>query len=482
MRPTVAFSLACSLSLAACGSDSGGGPDAAPEARATWYQDVAPIVAEHCMGCHRDGGIAPFALTDYDAAYEYASPMLYNIEQGIMPPWDAVDADDCTPAHAWKNDPRLTDAEIETIRRWIDDGRVEGAVDDIPDPPSTELQGITHSVEPATGYVTSGDADEFICFLLDPGVTQLRWMTGMQLVPGNPKVVHHAVTSVFPPGPELDALKAEVGVGQPFDCAGGGTLPGSYLLNVWTPGQEPMVTSSEIAIPVFAGAALVVQVHYHPAGQVNEPDRSRIDLRLSSVAPEYQYTIGAWGNAFEAPDLLPGPNDVGGSPIFFIPADEGDHSEGMRFTVSAPGETRRFPLLFAYPHMHYIGVGLKVRIERANPLAGEPASECLVNVDRWDFGWQRAYSYDEDIAYLPTVGDGDTITVDCTYDNTLDNPFVEQALEELGLTEPIDVVLGEESLDEMCLGIFGIAFENAPGAALPRDGLKLAPIDVMSIR
>ena len=123
-----------------------------------------------------------------------------------------------------------------------------------------------------------------------------------------------------------------------------------------------------------------------------------------------------------------------------------------------------------------------MKIERATPKAGEPSSECLVNVDRWDFSWQRAYSYDEDIDDLPTVGDGDIVTVDCTYDNTLNNPFVEQALQELGLPAPIDVVLGEESLDEMCLGIFGIAFENAPGATLPTEGLKLAPINPMAIR
>ena len=481
MRSPVAISLASLFALGACGSDPGGGADAGPSARATWYQDVAPIVAEHCMGCHREGGIAPFSLTEYEDAYELGSLMLYAVEQGIMPPWDAVDADDCTPRHGWKNDPRLSDAELETLRIWIEDGKVAGELDDVPEPPSTELEGITHSVTPEVGYVTSGDSDEFICFVLDPEVTQLRWMTGMQLIPGNPKVVHHAVTSVFPPGAELDALKDAVGVGQPFDCAAGATVPGSYLLNVWTPGQEPMETSPEVAIPVLAGSALVVQFHYHPAGMVNEPDASRIDLRLSATAPDLMYTIGAWGNAFQAPELLPGPNDPGGSPVFFIPADESDHSESMRFQVVTE-DTRRFPLLFAYPHMHYIGIGLKVRIERANPAPGEPASECLVNVDRWDFSWQRAYSYDAPIEDLPTVGNGDIVTVDCTYDNTMNNPFVEQALEELGLTDPIDVVLGEESLDEMCLGIFGIAFENAPAATLDTEGLRLAPINPMMIR
>jgi hypothetical protein len=109
--------------------------------------------------------------------------------------------------------------------------------------------------------------------------------------------------------------------------------------------------------------------------------------------------------------------------------------------------------------MHYIGVGLKVKITRANPLPGEPTEECLVNVDDWDFDWQRSYQYDAPIEDLPTVGNGDIVEITCTYDNTIDNPFVERALEELGLTDPVDVVLGEESLDEMCLGIFPILFD-----------------------
>jgi hypothetical protein len=49
--------------------------------------------------------------------------------------------------------------------------------------------------------------------------------------------------------------------------------------------------------------------------------------------------------------------------------------------------------------------------------------------------------------------------VRCTYDNTLDNPFVRRMLMELGLQEPIEVTLGEQSLDEMCLGVFGVVPE-----------------------
>ncbi|HEY6078073.1 MAG TPA: hypothetical protein VIW29_04685 [Polyangiaceae bacterium] len=52
---------------------------------------------------------------------------------------------------------------------------------------------------------------------------------------------------------------------------------------------------------------------------------------------------------------------------------------------------------------------------------------------------------------------GDVIKLRCTYDNSLQNPFVSIALRGQGLSAPHDIVLGEETLDEMCLGIFGIA-------------------------
>ena len=72
------------------------------------------------------------------------------------------------------------------------------------------------------------------------------------------------------------------------------------------------------------------------------------------------------------------------------------------------------------------------------------------------------------------VGDGDTISVHCTYDNTLDNPYVQRGLAEQGLTAPVDVYLGEETLDEMCLGIFHVVYDP-PAARVEDDGVLPAP-------
>ena len=52
-----------------------------------------------------------------------------------------------------------------------------------------------------------------------------------------------------------------------------------------------------------------------------------------------------------------------------------------------------------------------------------------------------------------------TLRLRCTYDNTLSNPGVARALSDAGQDEPADVYLGETTLDEMCLGIFGVVVE-----------------------
>jgi hypothetical protein len=84
-------------------------------------------------------------------------------------------------------------------------------------------------------------------------------------------------------------------------------------------------------------------------------------------------------------------------------------------------------------------------------ISDQPAEECLLQTPMWSFEWQRFYEFDVAIEQMPFVRAGDTFELRCTYDNTMDNPFVRAALQEQNLDAPHDVVLGEETLDEMCL-------------------------------
>jgi len=105
-----------------------------------------------------------------------------------------------------------------------------------------------------------------------------------------------------------------------------------------------------------------------------------------------------------------------------------------------------------FPHMHYVGTRMQVELEHA-----DGTSECLVDAGRYDFQWQRMYSYDGAIADMPQPHKGDTLVLTCHYDNTMNNPNVVRALEERGLAAPVDVFSGEETLDEMCIVLAGAA-------------------------
>ena len=93
-------------------------------------------------------------------------------------------------------------------------------------------------------------------------------------------------------------------------------------------------------------------------------------------------------------------------------------------------------------------------------MAEEPARECLVSAPKYNFEWQRAYAYDVAIEDLPTFMPGDILSIDCRYQNTLSNPLMREALGRAGLNEPSDVVLGDETLDEMCLVGLLFSFER----------------------
>ncbi len=451
---------------AACGNNSvETTPDPDPIPRATWFQDVAPIVAKHCMSCHTDGGIAPFALTDYDAAVENSLRMVDYIEKGLMPPFDAREDADCTPRFGWVDDPRLTSAEKNTLNEWIEDGYARGTEAAIPTPPAIDLQGITRTLAPVQGFTTTGTRDQFVCFVLDPGnnTPNVQWLNGLQVRPGNELVVHHAViTQVRNEGPTpgaADALVAQRGIGIPFNCDDQAT-PGDFIVNIWTPGNQPMETSTEIAVPILPQSKFVMQIHYHPAGVTNDIDFTKIDIRMTNVWPQKMYFVTAIGNADNAPNLEPGPGD-NGTPRFLIPANSSEHTEKMSLVLPDLGNGQEFQLFSANPHMHLVGTHIQSKIVRPAARGNQPKEECLAN-GGWNFDWQRTYIYDAPIADLPTIKGGDKIEVNCKWDNTLANPFVQRMLHDAGLPmAPIDIALGEQTTNEMCLEIFGILI-NAP--------------------
>ena len=130
-----------SLSLVtACGGGSSGPGLAAKDdsktvgiASPSYHEDIAPLLNNNCVACHRDGGIAPFALDDY-AAVISATNMNHHIDTSTkyrtMPPYLADNSGQC---NTFKDARWLNDADIATIGNWVDNGMPEGT------PPATPL-------------------------------------------------------------------------------------------------------------------------------------------------------------------------------------------------------------------------------------------------------------------------------------------------------------------------------------------------------
>src|SRR5437870_9252189 len=104
---------------------------AAPDDPAvTFTKHVAPILYKSCAECHRPTMFAPMSLMTYDDARPYARAIKQKVVARQMPPWGA------DPAFGvFKNDPRLSEKEIETIVSWVDNGAPKGDEKDMPAPP-----------------------------------------------------------------------------------------------------------------------------------------------------------------------------------------------------------------------------------------------------------------------------------------------------------------------------------------------------------
>jgi hypothetical protein len=433
--------------------DGDGDGDGVP-LRPNWHEDVAPLVTEACQGCHVEGGIAPFAMQSYEQTQPWAALMADSAEAGLMPPWHALEAPECQPPLGFEHDPRLTTEQIQLLRDWADLGAPEGDPADaapLPQPPSLELENPTTTVTtqtPLTIEAEGSTLDFFNCISLDPGHAQEIYVDGLQVIPGNRLVVHHVLVYV-----DTTGASASWAGGVKQDCGGGTGIAGpAELVAGWVPGGLPMEPPAGVGITVPAGARLILNVHYHATGGGPElDDGTGLALRWTTDPPEYGSLfrlIGAPG----AGDPLTGP--------LLIPAGAKDHVESYEWVVSANGnpfpdsvEARIWAIV---NHMHKVGVSERVWLEDRD--TGE--TTCLLNTPKWDFDWQRVYEYDAAANEGIRVKAGDIVHVECTYDNTLDNPGVVEALAEVGLSEPIDVALGEGTLDEMCLTGIGVGVKG----------------------
>jgi mono/diheme cytochrome c family protein len=299
------------LFLCVMASSFGTASGSLPESSVTFYKDVAPILQRHCVECHRPGGIAPMSLGTYEEVKGYASAMREKVIAGEMPPWHA------DPRFGeFANDRSLSDREIGTIVAWIDRGAPSGELIPLPPGPAeTSKIGKPDVVfQMAEPYRLDGKVmDEYVYFRIPTNFKEDKWAQAVAFLPGNRRVVHHAVAFIesparfaeaqrknpSPPGhPDvwtildteispvelmdgttrrvrLDAPVLDDGCSGPEEEAAGG-FGSTEILSVYAPGREADVWPSGTARRIPAGSNIILQMHYSkPPGGV-ESDRTGV--------------------------------------------------------------------------------------------------------------------------------------------------------------------------------------------------------------
>jgi mono/diheme cytochrome c family protein len=353
------------------------GPPAPAPAPVTYWRDVTPILQAHCVVCHRPGQVAPFALTRYPQAVNWAETIAEVVRDGRMPPWGA------SPAHGrFANDPRLSDRERGLIAAWVAAGCPEGDRADAPPPAAFADDWVIPRPElvasmPRPFTVPAGGVVEYQSFEVDPGFAEDRWVKAAEIRPGNRRVVHHCTVFLKPPGGDEPAEQGALG---------------SFCLAAMAPGTPPLVLPDGMAKKVPAGWRFVFVVHYAPVGSV-QTDQTSLGLVFADaravrreVATKLLYD-----------DRL------------CIPPRTADHRVE---------HTHRFEqdvlVLALFPHMH-----LRGRSFRYEAVYPDGAVEVLLDVPRYDFNWQHRY----ELAEPKRLPAGTTLRCVAVYDNSAANPF-----------------------------------------------------------
>jgi hypothetical protein len=479
------------VALAAAGQHRGGA-GASAAVSPTW-DDVAPVFAAKCAGCHQQGGVAPFSLTNALDAKAYAPLILKRTQSGQMPPW--MPGRDSPPILG-SSRRVLTADEKFLIASWVRGGAKLGSGRSLTPPPTASAApGSTITLAPKQAYLpraVAGATDDYHCMLLDPKLSQDMFVTSAVVKPQQRTLVHHVILFEATGANAVQARRLDADSrGTGWTCFGGpqltetnasaGNVASDALgspqwISAWVPGHATNDLPAGTGVLLHKDAVIVMQIHYNllHAGHahVAKPDRSQVDLRLTPAAGSPLTPLDTF--LAPAPVELPCPTGshgalcshaaaykaeakTYGSDAAFVSiallylchktmADYPSNVGAGRSIGTSCDRTLNRPVRIygVAGHMHLRGVDIRIEL---NP--GTPRAQTLLHIPRWDFHWQDAYYLEHPV----DANTGDTVRVSCRFDNSKANQPVAGGRR----LPPRYVLWGEGTTDEMCLGLLQIA-------------------------
>jgi Tfp pilus assembly protein PilF len=416
----------------------------------TFNRDIAPIIFHSCSTCHRPGEAAPFSLLAYSDVKKHARQIADVTKSRTMPPWLPL-----PQTLKFADEMRLSQDEINLIQTWVAQGEAEGNPADLPPQPKFvegwrlgEPDLVLKAEKPF--ILPPQGTDTYWNFIFRLPIQETKWVTAVEIRPGDKRYVHHA-NILVDRAEESRKREAEPGAGfggmeirvesQVFD-------PDSHLL-FWKPGTIPYVEPEGMALRLDKGTDLVLNTHLQPSGKP-EVIQPSIGLYFTSH------------RATKVPMLLQLENDL----KLNIPAGKKDFLVTDRFILPIDVD-----LMALYPHAHYLG-----RDIQASAMLPDGTSETLIHIPQWNLNWQAVYRYAQPVR-LPK---GTTVSLRYTYDNSDENPMNPNR-------PPVRVQGGNRSTDEMChlwLQVLPVNFVPAQGdprmvlqEALARHNVEKNPAD-----
>jgi mono/diheme cytochrome c family protein len=391
-------------------------PAVAADSAPTFTKDVAPIFYQHCAECHRPTMFAPMSLITYDAARPYARSIKQKVASKQMPPWGA------DPQYGtFRNDPRLSQKDIDTIVAWVDAGAPKGDDKDLPPAPQFAAEGWTigkpdavFTMEESYQIPASGTI-EYLYFRVPTHLTEDKWIQAIEIKPGARSHVHHVIAFTQPAGEPL----------RPGAALGPTNIGGV------TPNKPGVVFPEGVARLLRGNQDIVLQMHYTTNG-TPATDKTEVGIIFAK----------------EPPKKLAGGGFVL-NPRFVIPANADNHEvRGMQVIA------RDTLVTSLTPHMHVRG---KDMIYIAHYPDG--TDETLLSVPKYDFNWQITY----ELAQPKVLPAGTKLEVIAHYDNSANNKYNPDPTK--------DVRWGDQTWEEMMIGFYGSVIDP-PAATRTAGQLK----------
>lgn len=385
----------------------------AAHAKISYEKTIAPLLIDNCVTCHRQGGIGPWQMTNYDMIKGF-SPMIREVVRTErMPPWHAD-----PHYNVFSNDRSLSKEEIKTLVHWIEAGSPRGTGSD----PLAELKKqwpewalgepdliveIPPFDVPASGVIP------YQTPMAENPLQEDKWVRAVDFQPGDRTVLHHIIATM---GTNAESVRD------------GGSLGG------YVPGAGPMIVPAEAGVLIRKDSKFFFQMHYTVSGKPAR-DASRMGLYFRKDAPKYQLRSAVLLN-----------------PKLKIPANTKAHTESASKTFEH--DVIVYSLL---PHSHFRG-------KASNFIATYPdgRQEVLLSVPNYNFNWQTTYEL-KTPKLLPA---GTKVTHSTTWDNSAQNKANPDPNRE--------VPWGQQTWDEMLYGVVRYRYVDESNAPAPKAQVSQA--------